>query len=250
MNIYLINNKITQKKYVGQTKNNIYERWGRHILDAYRCARLNKKNSLFHEKIIEFSPENFEVTLLEQCSSKDVDEKERYWINYYDSYNNGYNSTLGGQDKEALNDFRFKKGDPRQSIYSFQKGNKLGGKRIIQYSLSGEKINEFETAKDAAEYTHGCVTSIRKVCNLNGKTSGGFQWRWAEDNPPGPLFKPEKKMPDTKRKVVQKDKDNNIIKYWDNPQIAGSELNINPRCIIYCCNKKQKTAGKFMWEFY
>ena len=37
--------------------------------------------------------ENFEFSIIEYTSMEQLDEKERYWIEYYDS---GYNATTGG----------------------------------------------------------------------------------------------------------------------------------------------------------
>ena len=39
----------------------------------------------------------FEFTLIEVCPITELDEKEIYWINYYDTYYHGYNETFGGR---------------------------------------------------------------------------------------------------------------------------------------------------------
>jgi len=41
--------------------------------------------------------ENFTFEEIEQVDNSILDEREKYWIEYYDSYFNGYNSTLGGR---------------------------------------------------------------------------------------------------------------------------------------------------------
>ena len=111
MNIYVIINKETQEKYVGQTKLNIYERWGRHILDAYRADRgvANNQRSDFHSALVKYTPEAFMIELLETCDEKDADEKEKYWITKLDTYNNGYNMTIGGQDYFKTNNSVYKR---------------------------------------------------------------------------------------------------------------------------------------------
>lgn len=40
--------------------------------------------------------ENFSVQQIEECNISQLDEREIYWIQYYDTYRQGYNSTLGG----------------------------------------------------------------------------------------------------------------------------------------------------------
>ena len=44
-----------------------------------------------------FIPET-SFDILEETSIEKLDEKERFWINYYNSFYDGYNSTLGGQN--------------------------------------------------------------------------------------------------------------------------------------------------------
>lgn len=46
--------------------------------------------------IFKYGKENFSVEILEYCLIEELDERERFYINYYNSYNNGYNLTKGG----------------------------------------------------------------------------------------------------------------------------------------------------------
>ena len=48
--------------------------------------------------IHKYGKENFTIEVIEKCDQQLLNEREKYWINYYDSYEKGYNSTLGGQD--------------------------------------------------------------------------------------------------------------------------------------------------------
>ena len=41
--------------------------------------------------------ENFSFEIIEECEPEQLNLKEQYWIDYYDSYNNGYNMTSGGE---------------------------------------------------------------------------------------------------------------------------------------------------------
>ena len=44
--------------------------------------------------------QNFVVEEIENCSSEIVEEREIYWIKYFQSYSNGYNATFGGDGKQ------------------------------------------------------------------------------------------------------------------------------------------------------
>ena len=88
--IYLITNKVNGKKYVGQSID-IEERWKRHIIAS-------KKSELhIHRAIRKYGIDNFDFSILEECSVDKLDEREIYWISELDTYNNGYNMTIGGK---------------------------------------------------------------------------------------------------------------------------------------------------------
>lgn len=46
---------------------------------------------------------NFLVEEIEQCDLNSSGEREQYWISMYDSYNNGYNETIGGEGNPKFN---------------------------------------------------------------------------------------------------------------------------------------------------
>ena len=40
--------------------------------------------------------ENFSYEIIEECPREQLNEKERYWIDYFESQDFGYNETKGG----------------------------------------------------------------------------------------------------------------------------------------------------------
>ena len=92
--IYKIENQINGKCYIGQSKN-IKKR----VLYHHFCDFKNENNccynSKFYQALRKYGIENFRVSILEECEN--LDERETYWIHYYDSFKSGYNSTEGGQ---------------------------------------------------------------------------------------------------------------------------------------------------------
>ena len=93
--IYKITNTINGKSYIGQTIQNVKERFYQHC--ATKCSKA-VSNMAIHRAIKKYGKSNFTVEVIEEIDFANLNDRERYWIKYYNSYNNGYNSTKGGQD--------------------------------------------------------------------------------------------------------------------------------------------------------
>lgn len=91
--VYMIEHIQTETKYIGSTILSFNTRWRSHINGLYKgignAALLNIFNKYgingFNFKIIEDMPNSTEI---------EIRKKERFWIEYYDTYNNGANCTL------------------------------------------------------------------------------------------------------------------------------------------------------------
>ena len=90
--IYKITNNINQKSYIGQTINTIHDRMNKHYSNS------KVANTGIDYAIRKYGKNNFTVEQLCECNNSQLDELERYYIQLYDTYNNGYNLTIGGQD--------------------------------------------------------------------------------------------------------------------------------------------------------
>ena len=76
--IYLIRNQSNGMCYVGQTTSYLSQRLANHLTRGY------------------FTDCEVIIGEIEHCLVEDLDERERYWIEYYDTMNNGYNKENGG----------------------------------------------------------------------------------------------------------------------------------------------------------
>lgn len=91
--IYCLTNKVNGKKYIGQTKFDDDRRIKEHFLIADRTDR----NLYLYNSIRKYGKENFEITILKDNLGEDeLDLWEMYYIGLYDTFNNGYNNTIGG----------------------------------------------------------------------------------------------------------------------------------------------------------
>lgn len=91
--------KISENKivYVGQTSNMLYRRYKHEIYDPWATNTLEYDYPL-SRGIRKNGIEDYEFIILEEGidSAQQAIEKEVYWINFYNTYNNGYNQTPGG----------------------------------------------------------------------------------------------------------------------------------------------------------
>lgn len=92
--IYKITNTLNGKIYIGQTIQNIKERFYQHC--ALKCSKDVLKMAI-HKAILKYGKQNFSIEVIEEVESENLNEREIYWIKYFNSYKNGYNKTLGGQ---------------------------------------------------------------------------------------------------------------------------------------------------------
>lgn len=129
--IYKITNVVNGKVYIGQTIRSLKARFCKHVHDN-GCVFL-------HNAIMKYGKENFIIEEIEQDPIKNLDEREIYWIAYYNSTN-------------------------REKGYNILKGGKLG--RTDLCSLSSEQIAQL-IEMDKQNIPH---TQICKKFNIERKT--------------------------------------------------------------------------------
>ena len=90
--IYKYQNKLNGKIYIGQSTD-IERRYQQHLWDAEKRPEQGTGIDLAINK---YGINNFTFEIIEQCNSDQLDERERFWIEYFNSYTDGYNRTPGG----------------------------------------------------------------------------------------------------------------------------------------------------------
>ena len=90
--IYKITNNINNKCYVGKTERTVQIRWSEHI----RPSRW-KLDLPLYRAFSKYGIDNFSIEEIEECDNAFLDEREIYWISYFDTYKKGYNCTAGGE---------------------------------------------------------------------------------------------------------------------------------------------------------
>ena len=83
----------SKKCYIGQTIRNPQTRWNEENSAAF--DRNNSQQKLSNA-IIKYGVENIENEIIDKAfTKKELNDKETYWIDYYNSFENGYNMTRG-----------------------------------------------------------------------------------------------------------------------------------------------------------
>ena len=89
--IYCYHCVSTGKKYIGQTINEKHRK-SSHIS---KCS--SGCNFLFYRAVRKYGWDNFIYGIIDSFEENLLNEKEIYFIKKYDTFNSGYNTTLGGE---------------------------------------------------------------------------------------------------------------------------------------------------------
>ena len=84
--IYCIENITTNKKYIGQSID-INDRWRKHISELNHSSH---HNDYLQKAWNKYGENDFKFYVLEYCSDDELDEKEIYYINLYNTIDRKY----------------------------------------------------------------------------------------------------------------------------------------------------------------
>ena len=207
--IYIIKNQINDKVYIGQTIQTPIRRWQAHLSDS------KDKNTHLYRAMRSYGVENFYMEILEDgIPTSQLSDREIYYINKYNSYYEGYNSTLGGET-----------GAPGTPVY--------------QYDLQGNFIRGYLNANDAERST-GCLhQNILKTCKSVFSQTGGFYWSFQKKEkiniPQNTKYKPVGKL----------DENNNLVKQYRSIKELAEELKIPATNVSRAIRKGYRLHGDY-----
>lgn len=250
--IYMIKNTINDKAYIGQAKD-IFHRWSTHRVELNAERHANRHLQGAWRK---YGAEAFVFSVVEECTETDLNNREQYYIDLYDTYNNGYNMDMGG---EGIIGFKHTEEEISKMR---QVQNPLV---ILQFDFEFNLIRRFEGGSSHVRkelgYTKECVD---RCCKHKGgqiyyKDSywvyeqeyqhKDFSW----DNYINQIaccdVKKEKREL-MQRKICQYDKQRNLIKIWNSfSEIEDAGYTRNQVNTI--CNKRKgkKTHKGYIWAY-
>lgn len=214
--IYMYENKINHKKYIGQTNQTQNDRARKKGKGYEGCPR-------FWEAIKKYGWDNFEYNILkENLSLEEANYWEEYYIAYYHTWIDdpkcwGYNLQKGGNNHEIAEETKQKisqtlkeKHLTHTEEWKKEKSEAMKGENNHFYgkkhseetrkkmsenhanvkggnSPSAKKVKCVETgeifpsAREAAEFAKVCKSSITNCTSGLSKTAGGYHWEKVEN---------------------------------------------------------------------
>ena len=133
--IYKIINNINNKIYIGKTIQTVETRWKEHKRE---CNQARAQNRPLYAAFRKYGIDNFSIEQVEETTKELLEEREKYWIEFYKSFKYGYNATKGGD-----------------------------GRPYLDYDLVVQTYKELQSCKAVAQQLHideGHVRTILHAC--------------------------------------------------------------------------------------
>ncbi len=201
--IYKIVNSLNNKIYIGKTeKENPNDRFKQHLLDSNKTYK-NKRP--LYDAIKKYGKHNFTFDVLEK--TENASDREKFYIDFYDAYKNGYNATPGGDGRPYVTNYEeiieyFNSGDfslvdvanhfniHRDTVRTILKKfkidyNKFKRRRLKVYKFlkDGTFVESFDDCRSAA-ISLGNIklnSHISECCKNKRNSASGFIWKYSMD---------------------------------------------------------------------
>lgn len=282
MFIYKATSATTGKVYIGQSSQTLQERINQHNSHAFG----HQYNYHFHSAIRKYGADDFTYEIIEDDikTIEELNEREKYWIAQYNSYYNGYNSTLGGDGRQTRDDELIIKlfnegksteeiceitGYHRSTIYRsynisnliqevWEKRNQQTRERcsraVEQYTLQGEYIKTWKSATECGEAlgTQGLISALCRQ-EENILSAYGFLFKYADDSRDISewviRFKNKKNSGKPKKAIRQLDSFGNEINIYESASDAAKALGKKDKSNICAAARNKKKAYGYYWEY-
>lgn len=212
--IYKICNTVNNKVYIGMTTRTIEIRM-EDRRKAYKNPNIRSYNFKLYKAMRKIGYEKFYPEQIEECSDELLDEKEKYWIEYYNSVEQGYNTALGRKGKPLITNLQKEAmrilyehgwilsdiskvlkintsdiGEILSSKYhynTFVNSIKKFGKKTIGINKNNE-VKSFDSITEAAKFiisnnisksknVHCVIAKISMVLGKENRTAYGYHWK-------------------------------------------------------------------------
>lgn len=284
--IYIIENLINGKKYIGQAEN-IGSRWTTHIRRGSGLE--NGRTELLYQAMQKYGLSNFSFRILEECNITELDEREAYWIKEYNTYvynpnSNGYNVLPGGSSNRIISDDAIKYivklwdsgltiGEIHEKVkfcnetitnilknhapsYNSEESNlrtiirPVGQSvRINKYNLKCELVGSYPSINAAAESINTDRTNIQGHLAFKTKTCKGYFLIKSSDDQKESLIKHLNMDSGKHQPVMQFSLDGKLINCYETMKIAADQNDTTEKSIRKSCKGEVKSTKGYHWEY-
>lgn len=273
--IYKISNDINDKLYIGKTLYTIERRWSQHKNNA--LSRKDLIHLPLYSAMNKYGIEHFSISEVEKVDDeKQLSEREQYWIKYYNTYNYGYNASIGG-DGLQLYDYDYiwelwEQGNTikqisalipcndyvvrtvlnihnvsteerkERSVHRQDEGHEPYRRRVNQIDIStNEIIHTYDSVREAAASIPCDNSYLSKICK-DKKIAYGYQWEYQN--------KDYVKKDFTAKKVCKLDlTTGEILEIYPSVSAAAKAVGGDSSYISKVCRGIQKSSKGFGWKF-
>ena len=280
----LYENKVTHQKYIGLS-NNIARRLLEH---SWALNNNRHSNTHLQRSWNKYGKDNFDMSIIEECSLEELPEREKYWIKYYDSFNNGFNQTIGGEGNpqltvETVSEVCNLFNTGKYSTVDIAKMLKMDRKRVARFlyfgttnglcnydPLKSGTINvvclttgmHFESIKKAEEYYNingvpACCKHKHDYCGI-GPNGEKLIWMYESEYEQYSEEEINKYIFDVLLRFDKRIVCLNTLEIFESKDDAYKWCNLSgSQGILKCCNHKIAYSGKhpetgeyLAWEYY
>lgn len=165
--IYKYTSKTTKKSYIGKT---IEDRFEIRQSEHRTCCK-DTKDSHFYRAKQKYGYEDFELEVVEKgIPLEKLDEREAFWIEYYNTFENGYNATRGGdggntyakRTEEQMEETRKKISKALRGSKNGNKGQYVGEKNPM-YGKRPHNAREY-VLENTQTKERQMFTSQKQIC--------------------------------------------------------------------------------------
>lgn len=232
------------KVYIGQTINEKERRTKFLNQDAdYAGPKINAARQ-------KYGVNNFEYVVLFKVESfiksevlEILDQKEVQYIEMFDSFYNGYNSTKGGGNMYERSEETCKK--LSESVTNYYKTHESAVARpVLQYSIFGDFIREWKSAREAALELNLEANNITIVCQGKRNHAYDFIWKYKDEFEEIPTKIQIKSKKSSKLPVIEYTLDGMETRRWANMTLAAQDLGYSLGNFSTYCNGRNNHEYK------
>lgn len=232
------------KIYIGQTTEE--KRRRQKFLNqsgSYAGPKINKAR-------IKYGVNNFEYEVIFRVSSlirseviDILNQKEIQYIEMFDSYYNGYNSTKGGNNTyECTEEIRQKLSQKTKEYYETHES--AVARPVLQYSIYGDFIKEWKSAREAALELNIEANNITIVCQGKRNYAYDYIWKYKDQFDEVPMKIQIKSKKGSKLPVIEYTLDGIETRRWANMTLAAQDLGYSLGNFSTYCNGRNNHEYK------